>query len=163
MVLVNLIAGGGGVPLNQNHGQNDDGASTIDVEKFKKLVPAFEGEPDTVKAEAWVNQNEKMFDLRKSSNKQKVAYVIFMLEDEADHWVEMDQEEEEFLKLEQGDMTVVQYEAKLTSLSRYAPHLVDTENHKARRFEKGLKHGIKNRLLALRLSSYLRWLNRPKF
>ncbi|KAK2986322.1 hypothetical protein RJ640_028980 [Escallonia rubra] len=65
-----------------------------------------------------------------------------------------DQKEEEFLKLEQGDMIVAQYEAKFTSLSRYAPHLVDIENRKARRFEKGLKRDIKNKLLALKLSTY---------
>ncbi|KAK3040154.1 hypothetical protein RJ639_028404 [Escallonia herrerae] len=73
-----------------------------------------------------------------------------------------DQKEEEFLKLEQGDMTVAQFEAKFTSLSRYAPHLVDTENRKARRFEKGLKRGIKNRLLASRLRMYAQVVERAK-
>ncbi|KAK3012364.1 hypothetical protein RJ639_012256 [Escallonia herrerae] len=87
--LANLISGGDGIPLNQNQNQGqNNGVRTGDVEKFKKLVPAFKGEPDPEK-------NEK------------------------------DQKEEEFLKLVQNDMTVAQYEAKFTSLSRYAPHLVD--------------------------------------
>ncbi|KAK3014853.1 hypothetical protein RJ639_008780 [Escallonia herrerae] len=72
------------------------------------------------------------------------------------------QKEEEFLKLVQNDMTVAQYEAKFTSLSRYTPHLVDTKNHKARRFEKGLKRGIKNILLALKLSTYAKVVERAK-
>ncbi|KAK3037568.1 hypothetical protein RJ639_032001 [Escallonia herrerae] len=55
-----------------------------------------------------------------------------------------DQKEEEFWKLVHNDMTIAQNEAKFTSLSRHAPHLVDTENCKARRFEKGLKHDMKN-------------------
>ncbi|KAK3035023.1 hypothetical protein RJ639_033937 [Escallonia herrerae] len=68
--------------------------------------------------------------------------------------------EEEFLKLIKNDMSVAQYEAKFTSLSRYAPHLVDTENCKVRRFEKGLKRGIKNRLLALKLLTYAKVVER---
>ncbi|KAK2971012.1 hypothetical protein RJ640_000361 [Escallonia rubra] len=61
--LANLIAGGGGIPMNQNQNQNqgqNDGIRTGDVEKFKKLVPVFKGEPDPEKAEAWVNQNKKV-------------------------------------------------------------------------------------------------------
>ncbi|KAK3029215.1 hypothetical protein RJ639_039295 [Escallonia herrerae] len=52
--------------------------------------------------------------------------------------------------------------AKFTSLSRYAPHLVDTENRKARRFEKGLRRGIKNRLLALKLPTYAKVVERAE-
>ncbi|KAK3036484.1 hypothetical protein RJ639_030834 [Escallonia herrerae] len=73
-----------------------------------------------------------------------------------------DQKEEEFLKLVQNDMTVAQYEAKFTSLSRYAPHLVDIENRKARRFEKGIRRGIKNRLLALMLSTFAKVVERAE-
>ncbi|KAK2975898.1 hypothetical protein RJ640_027532 [Escallonia rubra] len=73
-----------------------------------------------------------------------------------------DQKEEEFLKLVQNDMTVAQYEAKFTSLLRHAPYLIDIENHKARRFEKGIKCGIKNRLLAMKLSTYAKVVERAK-
>lgn len=44
-----------------------------------------------------------------------------------------------FLELKQGDMSVVEYEAKFTELSRYASHHVQDEKRKARRFEQGLK------------------------
>ncbi|KAK3018240.1 hypothetical protein RJ639_004824 [Escallonia herrerae] len=129
-ILVNLIAGGNGGPLhqNQNNGPNG-GIKTADVEKFKKLVPAFRGEPDP----------EKYFP----------------------HNVN-DQKEEEFVKLVHNVMIVEQYEAKFTSSSRYAQHLVDTKNRKARRFKKGLKHGIKNRLLALKLPTYAKVVERAK-
>lgn len=40
-----------------------------------------------------------------------------------------------FLELKQGDMTVPQYAAKFNELARFAPHQVDTEVRKARRFE----------------------------
>ncbi|KAK3040717.1 hypothetical protein RJ639_028007 [Escallonia herrerae] len=136
---------------------------------------------ESEKAEAWVNQNEKVFDHWNSSNKHKVAYVVFMLEDEANHWWKIvklkqrisaiffekyfpqnvkDQKKEEFLKLVHNNMTMAQYEAKFTSLSRYAPYLVGTENCKERRFEKGLRFGIKKSLFALKLLTYAKVIER---
>ena len=37
----------------------------------------------------------------------------------------------EFVRLEQGDITVAQYEAKFTELSRFAPQLITTKEKKA--------------------------------
>ncbi|CAA2959117.1 Hypothetical predicted protein, partial [Olea europaea subsp. europaea] len=48
-----------------------------------------------------------------------------------------DQKEMEFLRLQQGTMTLVEYERKFEELSRFAPHLVDTKEKRARRFERG--------------------------
>ena len=44
----------------------------------------------------------------------------------------------EFSNLEQGKMTVTEYSAKFTELSRFGRHLVDTEQRKVDRFEDGL-------------------------
>lgn len=43
----------------------------------------------------------------------------------------------EFLNLEQDKMTVSEYTAKFTRLSRFATFVVDTEDKKARKFEGG--------------------------
>ncbi|GFS46037.1 hypothetical protein Acr_00g0099760 [Actinidia rufa] len=51
-------------------------------------------------------------------------------------------------------MTVMEYNAKFMELSRYAPHIVSTESHKARRFEVGLQWNIKNKIDILRLSTH---------
>ena len=40
----------------------------------------------------------------------------------------------EFVRLELRDLTVAQYEAKFTELSRFAPQLIDTEEEKALKF-----------------------------
>ena len=48
------------------------------------------------------------------------------------------QKEREFIKLEQGNMTVSQYEAEFARLERFAPTLVADEDSKAWRFEEGL-------------------------
>ena len=40
----------------------------------------------------------------------------------------------EFVRLEQGDLTVAQYEAKFTELSRFSPQLIAIEEEKALKF-----------------------------
>ena len=46
---------------------------------------------------------------------------------------------QEFLELKQGTMTVMEYVARLTELSRFADDYVATDMAKVRRFENGLK------------------------
>ena len=60
----------------------------------------------------------------------------------------------EFLELIQGSMTVAAYEAKFAELSRFGPHLIDTEIRKARKFERGLKPGLRSRVVGMRLQTY---------
>ncbi|KAH7533949.1 hypothetical protein FEM48_Zijuj04G0185900 [Ziziphus jujuba var. spinosa] len=49
-------------------------------------------------------------------------------------------------------MTLAQYERKFDELSRYAPHLVDTDERKAQKFERGLRDGLRRPISMLRLS-----------
>lgn len=65
-----------------------------------------------------------------------------------------DQKEKEFLNLQQGGMSVVDYERKFNQLSRYATHLVDTEPKKARRFELGLRPEISGILACTDITTY---------
>ncbi|GFS42857.1 hypothetical protein Acr_00g0082090 [Actinidia rufa] len=51
----------------------------------------------------------------------------------------------EFINLVQGSMTVAQYEAKFTSLSRFAKAFVSTEEEKAKQFMRGLRPSIRNK------------------
>ena len=52
----------------------------------------------------------------------------------------------EFVHLEQKYLTVAQYEAKFTKLSRFAPQLIATEEEKALKFQDGLKPYLKNKI-----------------
>ncbi|KAK2992067.1 hypothetical protein RJ640_026585, partial [Escallonia rubra] len=62
---------------------------------------------------------------------------------------------EKFLKLEQGeDKTVKEYEARFARLSRFATHVIDTEERRATRFMNGLRHGIRKFLTAVTLDTY---------
>ena len=60
----------------------------------------------------------------------------------------------EFIHLEQGNMTVTQYEAKFTELSRFSPHLIATEVDKATKFQDGLKPYLKNKISILKMGVY---------
>ena len=51
--------------------------------------------------------------------------------------------EQEFLRLKQGQMSVVEYAPKFKELSRFTPNQVTTEEMKMDHFEQGLKEPIK--------------------
>jgi hypothetical protein len=65
-----------------------------------------------------------------------------------------DHKETEFLRLVQGDMDIVEYERRFEELSRYAPHLVETEFKKARRFERGLRSDVRQIVSSHELPTY---------
>ncbi|XP_058185865.1 uncharacterized protein LOC131303092 [Rhododendron vialii] len=56
-------------------------------------------------------------------------------------------------------MSVSKYDRIFTDLSRFAPHMVDTDAHRARRFEEGLKDGLHEPIKLLRLQTYADILN----
>ncbi|RVW41427.1 Retrovirus-related Pol polyprotein from transposon 17.6 [Vitis vinifera] len=132
----------------------------------------------------WILKMEKFFGVIDCSEEQKASYAAFMLDKEADHWWRMTrrlledqgsitwrqfreafykkyfpdsvrrQKVGEFIRLEQGDMTVAQYEAKFTKLSRFSPQLIATEEEKALKFQDGLKPYLKNKISILKLGVY---------
>ncbi|KAH7834692.1 hypothetical protein Vadar_018618 [Vaccinium darrowii] len=57
-------------------------------------------------------------------------------------------------------MTVSEYEAKFTNLAEYAPHMVATENMKARKLEDGLKPEILKVVQPMRLPTYAEVVDR---
>ena len=52
-------------------------------------------------------------------------------------------------------MSVADYEAKFTELSRFVLSYVDTERKKARRFQQGLKSWIRSKLAILEMDTYV--------
>ena len=60
----------------------------------------------------------------------------------------------EFVRLERGDLTVAQYEAKFIKQSCFAPQLIAIEEEKTLKFQDGLKPYLKNKISILKLSVY---------
>ncbi|XP_028094580.1 uncharacterized protein LOC114294652 [Camellia sinensis] len=66
----------------------------------------------------------------------------------------------EFQELKQGKMSAAKYEAKFTELAKFAPHMVDTNYKKARKFEGGLDLEVFDRVGVLKLPTYVEVLDR---
>ncbi|KAL3716082.1 hypothetical protein ACJRO7_007793 [Eucalyptus globulus] len=60
----------------------------------------------------------------------------------------------EFVQLEQRELTVDQYEARFSELSRYAHRLIEDQEEKAKRFLKGLRTNIRKQLVPLNIRDY---------
>ncbi|XP_028064936.1 uncharacterized protein LOC114268039 [Camellia sinensis] len=140
-----------------------------------------------MKAEAWVLGIEKLFEVFPCTEAQKVQLAAFTLEDEARRWwmltrtvhqgltwdrfLELfydkyfpqsmrDKKVTEFKTLRQGNRTVAEYEAQFAELARFAPHMVDTDYKKVRKFEGGLQSAILDKVNMLKLPTYVDVLER---
>ncbi|KAL0534284.1 hypothetical protein IC582_028573 [Cucumis melo] len=65
-----------------------------------------------------------------------------------------DAKRQEFLNLEQGDMTVEQYDAEFDMLSRFAPEMIATEAARADKFVRGLRLDIQSLVRAFRPATH---------
>ncbi|XP_028103088.1 uncharacterized protein LOC114302283 [Camellia sinensis] len=65
-----------------------------------------------------------------------------------------------FETLRQENRTVAEYEAQFSELARFAPHMVDTDYKKERKFEVGLRTAILNQINVLKLPTYVDVLER---
>ncbi|KAL8120501.1 hypothetical protein AgCh_017616 [Apium graveolens] len=129
---------------------------------FKSLKPPeFLGSADPVEARAWLKEIEKSFEILGVEEQYKTIFASYMLKGEANYWweskrnLESDvvilwdrftrlflgkyfprfmetQMEIRFLELKYDKMTVGEYKAKFTELSRFVPEFVNTEEKKAR-------------------------------
>ena len=61
----------------------------------------------------------------------------------------------EFINLVQGSIIVAQYEAKFTSLSRFAKAFVSTEEENAKQFMRGLRPSIRNKITKILIKVFL--------
>ncbi|GFS46014.1 hypothetical protein Acr_00g0099590 [Actinidia rufa] len=152
------------------------------VRQFLKLKPpTFKGGMDPVKANDWILAMEKNFRLLRCGEQQKVEIGSYLLAGEASRWWNLKGVRElgmdwarfkvifrenfmpravqnakcsEFEHLKQLGTTIVDYEGAFTNLAEYAPHLVATDEMRARRFEDGLRHEIKRVIRPLVLPTY---------
>ena len=67
---------------------------------------------------------------------------------------ERDRRLDEFLRLEQGNKNVAQYDSEFTRLLRYAPYMQDNEREKARKFYNGLRPELQQGMYFVKLHSY---------
>ncbi|XP_028103244.1 uncharacterized protein LOC114302419 [Camellia sinensis] len=71
-----------------------------------------------------------------------------------------DKQVSEFENLKQWSKTVAEYEARFTKLACFAPHMVDMDYKKARKFERGLRDSILEKINVLKVQKYVDVLDR---
>ncbi|XP_019158309.1 PREDICTED: uncharacterized protein LOC109155032 [Ipomoea nil] len=138
--------------------------------------PMFGGEEDPVELEDWVRTFDKIFSIVGCPEERHVELASFYFSHEADLWwvhegpaclEEPDFDwttlkdrmrerfypahvraamYEEFLHLQQGSSTVVEYHKRFLELTRFARMLVPTELAKVEKFVAGLKHEARKAL-----------------
>ncbi|XP_028099488.1 uncharacterized protein LOC114299014 [Camellia sinensis] len=113
-------------------------------------LPTFMGGIEPLKAETWMLETEKLFEVLMCSKAQKVLLATYTLKEKAHNWwmlirhdngaMTCDQFKEifyekyfpqcfrdrkvlEFEQLKQGFMSVAEYKAKFTELAHFAPHM----------------------------------------
>ncbi|KAA0037327.1 ty3-gypsy retrotransposon protein [Cucumis melo var. makuwa] len=131
---------------------------------FRKYNPkTFDVSMDNpTKAQMWLTSIETIFRYMKCSYDQKVQCAVFFLEDRGIAWWETAErmmggnhaKQQEFLNLEQGDMTVEQYDVEFDMLSRFAPDVVRDEAARTEKFIKGLKLDRQSIVRALRPATH---------
>ncbi|XP_057502725.1 uncharacterized protein LOC130786446 [Actinidia eriantha] len=152
-------------------GENEDPAIPVKniaiVKQFLKLKPlTFSGEMDPVKANEWLLEIEKNFRLLRCGEQQKVEIGSYMLTGVAGRWEKnvpralQNVKCAEFEQLKQTGKSIAEDEAAFTNLAEYAPHLVATDEMRARRFEDGLRYEIKRVIRPLVLPTYADVLDR---
>ncbi|KAA0053220.1 gag protease polyprotein [Cucumis melo var. makuwa] len=126
---------------------------------FRKYnLTTFDGSlEDPTRAQLRLSSLETIFRYMKFPEDQKVQCAVFMLTDRGTTWWETTERmlgDDEFLNLEQDDMTVEQYNAEFDMLSRFAPEMIATEAARADKFVRGLRLDIQGLVRAFRPATH---------
>ncbi|XP_028051445.1 uncharacterized protein LOC114256053 [Camellia sinensis] len=121
------------------------------TQKYNKMKPLeFMEGIEPLKVEAWVLETENIFEVFPCTEAQKVLLATFTLKEEARRW----------WMLVHNDNEVAEYKAKFTELAQYAPHMIDIDYKKGRKFEGGLDLDVYDEVGISKLSKYVDILDR---
>ena len=142
------------------------------IERGGKLgARNYDGLGDPEKASSWLEGNERVYQVMQCTNEQMVTFSAFLLWDRALEWWRAvqrrcpegvswaqfkeeftdkfipasyrDAKAEEFFRLEQGTLSVTDYERSFSELVRHVPFIRDDEVSKPKRFAVGLRPEIR--------------------
>ncbi|KAL5567777.1 hypothetical protein UlMin_024352 [Ulmus minor] len=131
--------------------------------RFGKMKPTeFAGSTNPLEAEEWLSSIETILEFMRLTDQERVSCASFMLKKDARHWwatvkvtrdvtemtwadfvSEFNQkyynsailraQQDEFMNLKQGSMTVIEVVNKFEQLSRVCPHMLRTEEDRLKR------------------------------
>ncbi|XP_074318220.1 uncharacterized protein LOC141655015 [Silene latifolia] len=163
----------------ENNAQPNERERSIFERFNRHQPPVFMGVTDPVILEGWIREMEKLFVVTHMPEEEKVDMASYYFREEADRWWDLMKEslkaqpgfgwdqfkesvkarfypeslrwkkQQEFLDLEQGDMTVEQYTSKFIELARFASMIIPTEREKIRRYELRLAPKVRTAVAAV--------------
>ncbi|XP_071921769.1 uncharacterized protein [Coffea arabica] len=159
-ILERLAEKQGPGPLNQP-GAQDRGEDRA-LERFLKFNPhKFIGEPNPERVgHAWWDMIKGKWERAQTPWNWKNFTREF--NEKFLQSLIQEKREDEFIKLRQGTLSVVEYEGKFTKLSKYAPELVTNERKRIRRFVQGLNVGIQEGLTESQISTFTKALEKAQ-
>ena len=162
--------------LNQNRGEQPDPHSKMFKKIAQVRPPVFKGGADPSVLTNWQREFDKIFVAGNCPENMKVDQAAMYLKEEADDWWRDNsarlkaqegfgweafkaalegkfypphlrkQKAQEFINLQMGSMTIYEYYNKFTTLAKFAPEVVATDELKAQRFEQGLTRQLQRDL-----------------
>ncbi|XP_058100546.1 uncharacterized protein LOC131245243 [Magnolia sinica] len=147
--------------------------------------PTFAGTHRPEEAEYWINRVTKLLGPLHCTKAENVELISYLFKKEADLWWEsvlhsipenhvwtweafesrfnekylpqtyQHERKNEFIHLQQGGMTIAQYENQFMELSRYASEMIANEAIKMRRFSEGLRSDIRSKMCCASIKTYV--------
>ena len=153
------------------------------IERGRKLgARNYDGLGDPEKASSWLEGNERVYQVMHCTDEQMVTFSAFLLRDRALEWWRAvqrrcpegvswaqfkeeftdkfvpasykDAKAEEFFRLEQGTLSVTDYEQSFSELVRYVPFIRDDEVSKTKRFAVCLSPAIRTTVASTTHTQY---------
>ena len=153
------------------------------IERGQKLgARNYDGLRDPEKASSWLEGNEWVYQVMQYTDGQMVTFSAFLLQDRALQWWRVvqrrcpegvswaqfkeeftdkfvpssyrDAKAEEFFRLEQGTLSVTDYERSFFELVRHVPFIRDDEVSKTKRFAIGLSPAIRTTVASTAHTQY---------
>ena len=153
------------------------------LERGRKLgAQNYDGLGNPKKASPWLEGNERVYQVMQCTYEQMVTFSIFLLWERALEWWRAvqrrcpegvswaqfkeeftdkfvpasyrDVKAEEFFRLEQGILSVTDYERSFSELVRHVPFIKDDEVSKTKRFAVGLNPSIKTTVPSTTYTQY---------
>ncbi|CAN6447220.1 unnamed protein product [Victoria cruziana] len=115
--------------------------------------PQFTGRKGADRAEEWLEEVEKAFDIMDIPVRHWVRFDTFLLVEDAKAWWKtlLDIREHrirEFLEIVQSGRSIADYAARFRHFQCYSPHLFGSERERASRFVWGLDEGLRPRVMS---------------
>ncbi|XP_020225418.1 uncharacterized protein LOC109807308 [Cajanus cajan] len=121
-----------------------------DLAEFRKCnPPQFAGDADPEVADCWIHELEKIFSVLGCSLEKRLAYDVYMLVGEAEHWWRGTYQ----MLVARG--VIVDWECfRMVFMEKYFPESTISEAWNCRKFAKGLKYELKKVVVPMAITEF---------